>query len=172
MKQIKDYMKDNEFDIDKVIDDFSPYVKKIISNMVGENLSNEDKEEIVADTFFILWKNRLNNILSLDWYISGIVRNLVKEKLRKSVLTYNILDYENNLSSENQDTLIERRLKISELNAKLNKLNSIDKKIFIEFYYYSKSIKQISKILNISEGNVKIRLHRIKKKLKEKIEEI
>ena len=54
LKELKSYINEGEVDLDKIINDFSPYIRKIINNMVGENLSYEDKEEILADTFFVL----------------------------------------------------------------------------------------------------------------------
>ena len=74
----EEIVKKDDFDIDELIDKYNPYIKRIIYNMVGDNLSYEDKEEILADTFFVLWKNRNNKILSLDSYIAGIAKNLVK----------------------------------------------------------------------------------------------
>ena len=61
-KNLNDYKTDKEFNCNQLIDDFSPYISTIINNMVGDNLSNEDKEEILLDVFFILWKNRFNSI--------------------------------------------------------------------------------------------------------------
>lgn len=72
--ELKDYIQNNELDLDRIVDDFSAYVKTVINNMVSNNLSYEDKEEILSDTFFILWKNRNNNILSLNSYIAGIAK--------------------------------------------------------------------------------------------------
>ena len=86
--ELKDYIQNNELDLDRIVDNFSPYVRTIVNNMVGNNLSYEDKEEILSDTFFILWKNRNNNILSLNSYIAGITKNLVKEKLKKKIRMY------------------------------------------------------------------------------------
>ena len=43
--------------------------------------------------------------------------------------------------------------------------------IFIMFYYESKSIKEISKVLNLSKNNVKTILHRIRKRLKRNLED-
>ena len=45
-----------------------------------------------------------------------------------------------------------------------------DRRIFTNYYYYSKKIKEISKELNISEIKVKSRLSRIRKKLKKELE--
>lgn len=162
-KNIQDYIYDDILDLDKIIDDFSPYLKTIINNMVGHNLSIEDKEEILSDTFFILWKNRKLNILSLNAYLAGIVRNLVKEKLRKKKITYNISDYENIIDHSHLDIYIDERDKI---NACISLLKEQDRNIFNMFYYSAKSIKEISKELNISEFNVSTRLYRIRKKIR------
>lgn len=166
VKEFKDYIYDNELDLDRIVDDFMPYVKTVINNMVGENLSYEDKEEILSDTFFILWKSRYNYILSLDAYLAGIAKNLVKEKLRKRKLTYDISEYENTLIIPEVDIFSEER---DEIQRCLKKLKGIEQKIFNSFYYSSKSIKDIAKELNISEFNVTTRLYRIRKKLKKEL---
>ena len=54
--EIREYIKNDELDLEKIIDEFSGYVYKIIDNMAS--LSDEDIEEITSDTFFILWKNK------------------------------------------------------------------------------------------------------------------
>lgn len=164
--ELKDYIQNNELDLDRIVDDFSAYVKTVINNMVSNNLSYEDKEEILSDTFFILWKNRNNNILSLNSYITGIAKNLVREKLKKKKIIYNIVDYENLKEYSHFDTYDDERLKIQGC---VQKLKNIDKTIFIMFYYSSKSIKDIASELNITEFNVTTRLYRIRKKLRKEL---
>ena len=85
LKQLENYYKNNEIDIDGIIEDFTPYITKIINNGTNDDISFEDKEEIFSDTFFILWKNRnrLSIKVSLNSYLAGITRNLIKEKYRK-----------------------------------------------------------------------------------------
>ena len=163
VKELKNYINEGEIDLDKIINDFSPYIRKIINNMVGENLSYEDKEEILADTFFILWKNQTKNIIYLDSYIAGITRNLIKEKLDKRNITYNIEDYENFISYSDMDMLLEERIEI-ERCLKILKRKELE---FLNiFYYYYKPKKEISYELGISEMNVCTKLSRIRKKIK------
>lgn len=108
-KTIVDYLdKNEELDLDKIIADFSPYVKTIINNMSNNNLTQEDKEEILLDTFFVLWKNQ-DKIIILDSYIAGITRNLVKEKMKKKKITYDIADYENIAEYSKIDLFFEER---------------------------------------------------------------
>ena len=58
-KLIKDYKKDNnELDLEKIVDEYNSYIHKIIKNINYYRFSNEDIEEIVADTFFIFLKNK------------------------------------------------------------------------------------------------------------------
>ena len=108
-KTIIDYLdKNEELDLDKIIADFSPYVKTIINNMTSNILSQEDKEEILLDTFYVLWKNQ-DKIIILDSYIAGITRNLVKEKLKNKKITYDIADYENIAEYSKIDLFFEER---------------------------------------------------------------
>ena len=170
-KQLEDYYIDNEIDIDQIIEDFTPYITTIINNgTVNSNISFEDKEEIFSDTFFILWKNRnrLNINVSLNSYLAGITRNLIKEKYRKLKLTYDINDFENDLLNSVNMCENDREL-IYDVEQKIKGLKNIDIEIVNLFYYSSMSVKDIAKKLNISEFNVKTRLHRIRKKIKKEL---
>ena len=53
-KKIKKYINNHEIELEKIIEEYSGYVYKIIKNMVSSHLSDEDVEEIISDTFFIL----------------------------------------------------------------------------------------------------------------------
>ena len=157
----------NSINLDEIIDEYSPYVKKVIDNMAGNNLSFEDKEEILTDTFFVLWKNRNNKINYLDSYIAGIAKNLVKEKFKKFNITYNIEDYENNIAYiDKLEMFSEEREKLNNLEIGYKALNEMELELISMFYYSGKSIKEIAKELKLSETNVKTKLFRIRRKLK------
>ena len=170
-RNLNDYILDEKIDMDRIIDDYTPYLRAIIQNMIGDKLSNEDKEEIILDTFFVLWKRykEKHSINSLSAYLAGVTRNLVKEKLKKLKYTIDIRQCENLIEFGSIDIYLQEREEIEELCRKINNLKDIDIKIVNLFYYDSKSIKDIAKELNISEMNVKTKLHRIRKKIKQEI---
>lgn len=169
IKTIVDYLdKNNELNLDRLIDDFSPYVKTIINNMVNNNLNQEDKDEILLDAFFILWKNQ-DKVIVLDSYIAGITRNLVKEKLKKRKITYDIADYENIAEYSKIDLFFEERDEIYAIKRSLNNLKKIDLKIVKMFYYQELTTKEISIELGISETNVRQRLFKIRRKIKKEL---
>lgn len=53
-KKISEYYRNNELNLEIVIDEYSGYVYKIIENMAIQYLSKEDIEEIISDTFVVL----------------------------------------------------------------------------------------------------------------------
>lgn len=172
IRKLSKYLKNNEIELDAIIEEFTPYITTIIKNGTDSQLSFEDKEEIFTDTFFILWKNRnrLNIETSLSSYLAGITRNLIKEKYRKNKVNCNISDYENDVTFISDMYENDREL-IYDVEKKMEGLKPIDKNIVSLFYYYSKSIKDIAKTLNISEFNVKTRLHRIRRKIKQELKD-
>ena len=171
-KAIKYYIENNKLDLEKIINDYSSYVATIINNMARNNLNNEDKEEIVSEVFFILWKNKNNLNINkyLSSYIAGITRNVVRESLRKIKINFDISDYENSLYSYDKIDFLDNNVEeISKIEMKLKNMKEIDKIIFIDFYYFSKSIKDIAKEQNISEFSIKQRLYRIRNKIKKEV---
>lgn len=165
------YIKDNVLDIDKIIDDFSGYLYTIIQN--AGNFMKEDIEEIISDSYLILWNNqyKLDLDKKLSPYLVGIVKNLIKQKYKIFNNSYeNIECYEDILiTNEKLDVVIEN----SEINRKiielLNDLKEDDKEIFYEYYFYSRKIKEIASINNISESKVKVILHRTRNKLRKEL---
>lgn len=171
-KEIKHYIKNNELDLEKIINEYSAYTAIIINNMAKNSLNNEDKEEIVSEVFFILWKNKskLDINKDLSSYIAGITRNIVKEYLRKIKINFDISDYENSLYSYDKIDIFDNSVEeISKITGKLENMKEIDKKVFLDFYYSSKSIKNIAKEQKISEFSVKQRLYRIRNKIKREV---
>ena len=159
--------------IEEIINKYTNYLYTTITNITYGNLSNEDIEEVISDTFFIFWKNKekFDANKKINLYLAGIAKNLIKEKFRKIHINNNIEDYENILIDtydiSNSYEQIERNHIIEET---LDSMKQEDKDMFVLYYYFSKSIKEISKQLDCSEFKIKSRLFRIRKKLKTNLE--
>ena len=166
-ESINKYIINNELDLDSIIDNYTHYINKVINNMVGNNLTIQDKEEILIDTFFVLWKNYTDNkeIKILDSYLAGISKNLTKNKLRSLKIHVNFDDIEMLEKYSLYDNYSDNDYTIELLYQSINNLNKLDQDIINLYYYSSKSIKEIANILNMSVTNIKIRLFRIRKKL-------
>ena len=175
MKKLKDYMEKEKLNIEKVITDYSTFLYKNIKNH-SYNLKTEDVEEIVSDTFFVLWKNYKKMDLDdkISNYLIGVSKNILFNKLRKNKIKYNSVnleDYKDIFSTkEDVESLYEGQDKARYIENIVNSMDKESKEIFILFYYEQRKIKEISKILGVSESKVKTRLHRIRKKIKKELE--
>lgn len=171
---LKDYIINEKIDIDKIIDDFFGYVYTIVKNGVSISITDEDIEEIVSDVFVAIWKNsaKLANTTKLKPYLTGIAKNVVRNKYRKSELNFSITDYEESLIDDcDIEKITEENEKEKVIQDTLKTIKPEEYKIFILFYYESKSIKEIAKILNFSTSNVKTILHRVRKIIKRNLED-
>ena len=170
--EISNFYTNNKLDLEKVIKKYTRYVYSIIKAKVP-NIKKEDAEEVISDVFFALWnnKNKLDISKGMSLYISGITKNLITKKLRDIKKFENITDYDENLVNlENIELKVEDIEKNEIILTELEKLSLEDKDIFMYYYYYSRKIKEIAKILDISESKTKIKLSRIRKKLRQALE--
>ena len=175
MKKLKDYIEKEELNIEKIINDYSTFLYKNIKNH-SYNLVNEDIEEIITDTFFVLWKNYKKMDLDdkISNYLIGVSKNILFDKLRKNKTKYNSVnleDYKDIVRTKDDvEELYEKQDKTNFIENIVDNMDKESKEIFIYFYYEQRKIKEISKILNISESKIKTRLHRIRKKIKKELE--
>ena len=143
---------------------------------VAKNIlnNNEDSEECTNDTYLGAWNNIPPTIpYSLKAYLCKIVRNLSLKKLE-----YNLAEKRNpklQISFEElEEVLADKEIKTDISNEEIGKC--IDhflktqseeyRNVFIRKYYFLDSIKEISMMYGISEGNIKTILHRSRKRLR------
>ena len=172
--KLSDYMENETLDIDMLIDDYYSYIYIVVKNGISINISQEDMEEIISDTFVAFWKNSkyLRKDLLVKPYLKGIAKNLIKNKYRDNNINVSIENYENTLVGDfDIDDVIENNEKNEVILDTLKTLNKNEYSIFMMYYYEGKNIKEISKELNLSVGNVKTILHRVRKKIKRNLEE-
>lgn len=171
---LKDYLKNGKIDIDKMIDDFYSYVYIIVKNGVSIAITNEDVEEIISDVFVAIWKNSrdLLKTTEIKPYLTGIAKNVIRNKYRNTELDFSISDYEENLVDTcNIEKITEENEQNKVIFNTLKTVKTKEYEIFIMFYYESKSVKEIAKVLNLSISNVKTTLHRVRKIIKRNLED-
>lgn len=166
-RKIYTYIENNKLQMEQIMENYSNYISTIIRNSYIE-LSSEDIEEVLFDVFLTLWKNqeKLDINKSMSAYISGITKNLIKYKYRQCKENQNIEEYEEKLiDSLNIEIMILQNERQNVIAEELEKIKQEDKEIFVEYYYDDRSIKEISKIFNMSESKIKSKLFRVRKRL-------
>ncbi len=173
--KISNFKSNNELDIEKVINEYSNYLFKVIKNICGNYLQLEDIEEVILDVFLALWKNRdkLDDTKDIKPYISAIAHNLTKKKMTIKSEKLNITEIKEEIVQTIDDwtEVIDNSIKIKEINKILNDFSEEDYKIFTFFYYHSYKTKKIAMELGISDMKVKTKLYRIRNRIKKKLKE-
>jgi RNA polymerase sigma factor (sigma-70 family) len=138
----------------------------------------EDAEEIAQDVFvkaFRALKDFRGESKFSTWLYS-IVNSTSITFLRKKKLDTHSLDRENifELADSQQSgmdaNLVEQKSRVAMVTKAIQLLSPDDAKLITLFYKAEQSLEEISRILNIESNTVKVKLHRARTRLKEKME--
>lgn len=171
-KTLNDFLNNGVLNIEDIVTSYSSYIYAILKKCIN---NSEDIEELISDVFMVLWHNykKLEPNMEIKPYLIGITKNLIKKKYRElsnSVIMSDIADFDNSVEAlVNVADIAEESEKSRIIMNALNELKYEEKRIFIMFYYNSKKVKEIAKVLGISTPKVKTTLHRVRKKLKSEL---
>lgn len=138
----------------------------------------EDAEEIAQDAFVKAYRalKDFRGDSKFSTWLYSIVNSTSITFLRKKKLDIHSLDSEHvfevadSQASDNKANQIEQKSKVAMVAQAIDLLNPDDAKIITLFYKAEQSLEEIAKILNIETNTVKVKLHRARQRLKEKME--
>lgn len=154
----------------KAIELYTPYLNAVIYRTVGAALSREDIEEIISDVFVSLWRNAERIDLrkgTIRSYIAAAARNLTYKRLGASHPTVPL----DELSLSDAPKFVAEPSTERLLWDSVAELGEPDNELFVRYYKYGESLKQISAATGLKLSTVKTRLSRGKKKLKHILED-
>ena len=170
------YMSRDEKAIEYTRSKYSAYCFSIADKLFD---NAEDDEECLNDVWLAVWNSiPPNNPVSLSSYIGRITRNICVKRLRDinrqkrgKTVTVCLDELSEALPSGES---VEAALDRVELKIRLEKFikgqTKANRNIFICRYYYLDSIDEIAVRFGMTENQVKLRLFRMRKKLKDYLE--
>ena len=162
----------------EIVDSFFSYLK---SNYF---LSDSEINDIIANTFVKIWNNIETfdkekwNFITWSW---TILRNTTKDYFKKKKeKTFSDFEKDGKDGSkitiegtvEDKENLLEKlewKYKFEEIKKAMNILKQDEKEILFLRFTENKSFKEISAIICKTETNIRVKTHRIIKKLKKKL---
>lgn len=172
---IIDLIRNGDQELYKVIvEEYSPRVLSVIRGVI---LCKEDAEEVAQDVFVKAFfsLNKFRGDSSLSTWLFRIAYNMSISKTRLKKVSFVPIESSQISSSESSDISIEeahiREKRYELLNRILSSLDPSERFLITLFYNHEKSIKEIAQISGIKESNVKVKLHRIKKRMGEMVDE-
>ena len=132
----------------------------------------EDAEELAQDVFLKAYRSlpRFNGRSSFPTWLFRIAYNTAVSETRRRKREWACID-EQRLASlpdsetDRLDRQQETQENIAALNRAVEQLEPEERALVSLFYYEEYSVGECAGIMGISESNVKVRLHRIRKKL-------
>lgn len=158
--------------LEQIIDQYTPYVFAISSNILSHVLPREDVEEAVSDVFCSLWYSREQvEPGKLKPYLAAIARNTAKSRLRRLRLAEPLEDDLLALALPGpEDGLLALELKAACREA-VDSLGQPDREIFTRRYFLYQKTGDIARALGLNANTVRSKLSRGREKLKEHLEE-
>ena len=148
----------------------SNYQKPVFTIILKIVANREDAEDIMQEVFVKVFKSldRFKGDAEFSTWLYRIAYNTTISELRKKKIFF--LPVNDSLSLVNEQVTDEEELdltdiKFQHLDDALKKLPPDEIFLITLYYYKEQSIEAISKISNLSVANVKVKLHRIRKKL-------
>lgn len=164
-------MKEQQFN--RIVIENSERIKRVCRYYSS---NKQDQEDIYQDILLNIWRS-LDNFrgdASLNTWIYRIAVNTsltYKGKIYKEMQLCIDADTSNlaNIIDEKDDKQLKEK-QLNTLQAELNQLPVIDKSL-ISLTLEGLSMKEIANVIGITESNVKVKIHRIKKQLKDNLKE-
>ena len=151
-----------------MIDTYNPYVSTIVYNIIGVTMGSSEIEEIVSDTFYILWINaHCVQRGKVKAYLAAVARNKAKEYLRKCGREVPLEEDIILVADDDPAHEITEQEQARFLREAVLAMPFPEWEIFYRYYYYYQPVAAIAEEMGINLSTVKTKLHRGRKKLKE-----
>ncbi len=156
-------------DFELLIERHKDYVMSVCVSVLK---NTQDAEEASQDSFIKAYKKltSFDKTSKFSTWLYRIAYRTSLDHLRKRKRTVNIEDHSAQLKEEDRvhsKLLDEERFGI--LQSVIETLDEEDRTIIRLFYFEEMQVRDLAKITGLKENNIKIKLFRIRKKLKERI---
>lgn len=153
----------------RLADRYGKTVYTLVVRIVGRT---EDAEELTQDIFLKAFANldRFGGRSSFATWLYRIAYNTAVSHARRARPKFCGMD-ERRLAAlpdseaDRLEEWAEKQERLDALNRAVERLDPEERALVTLFYYEDRSVGECAAIMELSEGNVKVRLHRIRKKL-------
>ena len=158
-----------------LVTQYQNYVFTLVLRIIK---SREDAEEVAQDVFIKAYRSLkdFRGDSKFSTWLYTIANTTSISFLRKKKLDIQSLDSEkvfeiaDSVDSGFRANLIEQKSKKEMVHQAINMLSADDAEVITLFYQHEQNLQEIGKILGQEPNTVKVRLHRARTRLKEKME--
>ena len=159
----------------ELVNRYQAYVFTLVLRMIE---TSEDAEEVAQDVFVKAYRSLADfrGESKFSTWLYTIANTTSITFLRKKKLDVHSLDNEKVFEvADSKDSgfranLVEQKSRVNMVNEAIAMLSPDDAEIITLYYKAEQNLEEISRILRLATNTVKVRLHRARTRLKEKME--
>jgi RNA polymerase sigma-70 factor (ECF subfamily) len=159
----------------ELVNRYQAYVFTLVLRMIK---TREDSEEVAQDVFIKAYRSLADfrGESKFSTWLYTIANTTSITFLRKKKLDVHSLDNEKVFEvADSKDSgfranVVEQKSRVNMVNEAIAMLSPDDAEIITLFYKAEQNLEEISRILRLETNTVKVRLHRARTRLKEKME--
>ena len=146
------------------------YLCKVYTNVLCKTKSKDDTKDIVQQSFIQAYK-KLDTWHGkhFEGWVTSIANHITLRHLSDKGKMPRV-SFGENIDVQNEEYDAEREQRLRHLEDAIELLSANDKQIIIWHYYEKLPLKEIAQRMGESENNMKVRIHRIRKSLKQKMD--
>nr|WP_299342085.1 RNA polymerase sigma factor [Allomuricauda sp.] len=153
-----------------LVEKYQEYVFTIVVRMLKVN---EEAEEVAQDTFIKVYESLsgFKGDSKFSTWLYRIAYRKALDQIRKNKNRVQSFELIEDISEDKYQTIdnpseaMEGQERLQRIKRCINQLNPTDAALVTFFYFEDLSIKEIASITQLTEDNVKVKLHRSRKKL-------
>jgi RNA polymerase sigma factor (sigma-70 family) len=159
-------------DLDKMGLLFERYHRALFAFLYHSTGQSAHSEDLVQTVFYRMLKYRhtFTEVGEFRTWMYHLARNVLNDAIKKNHRMVYQADIttmsERNLSEPAADSQLEKKQESEALHEALTKLSPDHREVLILSRFQELSYQEIAGILNTSEGNIKVKVHRAMKELK------
>jgi RNA polymerase sigma-70 factor (ECF subfamily) len=154
--------------LEEVIGRYGSYVMAVVEHTLGKIAAEQDKEELVSDTFVVLWKNaaKLKPDSCLKSWLAVVARHAAINKAR-SIHPEEELQEDFMVTDDDAVSIpMERTEQVRIVREAVDGLGEEDRMLFLRHYFWHHSIPDIAACTGMNPSTIKSRLFRGRQALK------
>lgn len=151
------------------LDRYAPYVRGILTAVLGED---EGREELASDVFLALW-NGAEKVTpgKVKAWLGAVARNKARDHLRRKKGTLPLEEDVLSVSCPGPEEEMGEREQGEYLRRAVLSMDPPDREIFLRHYFLCQTVETVARTMGMNPSTVKTRLRRGRDKLRKTLEE-
>lgn len=157
---------------DELVALYQPRIARLVQRLLGWN---SDVEDVMQDVFLAAHQSirHFRGDASINTWLTQVALNICRSRQRRKFLSLRWMRRQKpEIRAENGASSLEKDELSQRVRQAMQKLNHSEREVIVLYYLEERSGKEIAELLSITPPALDVRLHRVRRKLKELLKDV